>query len=106
MCQRQAEAAEAGGDQSWAFAMLFELGLDTVLIGENLRFGALRHKLDETSALLGGLQADKSAVLGAVADWYEQGSHLAVTVPAPKRLADAGDPIICCSPARHRTGRR
>jgi hypothetical protein len=97
MCQRQAEAAEAGGDQSWAFAILFQLGLDTVLIGE--RFGALRHKLDETSALLGGLQADKSAVLGALADWYEQGSHLAVTVPALKRLADAGDPyhsLLAC----------
>ena len=99
MRRRQADAAEAGGDHNGAFAILFRLGLDRVLVGEDFVFGALRHKLTEMSASLSGVQQDKLVVLGAIADWYERGSQLGTTVPALTRLVGSADPdsavLIC-----------
>ncbi len=99
MLQKQAALGEIAGNRDLAFELLFELGMNAVLAGEDLIHGPLRGKLDGASAPLSGLQLDKSVVLRAAADWYEQGSVLTRTVPALRRLYTAGDPhcaVLTC----------
>jgi len=99
MRRRQAKAAQTGGDQDAAFLILLDLALDRVLAGEDFVFGSLHHELREMTPALDPVQQAELSVLTALADWYEQGSDLATTVPALRKLAAAGDQhvaLLCC----------
>ncbi|MFD8985983.1 hypothetical protein [Streptomyces sp. NPDC059564] len=85
---RQAEMARRAGDTAKAFDILFCLKLDRVSSGGTE--GNVR-ALEAVASEAGQLATAKWSVLSAVANWYEQGSQLLVTVPALRVIAAAGD---------------
>ncbi|MCX4545957.1 hypothetical protein [Streptomyces sp. NBC_01565] len=98
---RQAEMARRAGDAAKAFDILFCLELDRVSSGGT--DGNVR-ALEAVASEAGQLATAKWSVLSAVANWYEQGSQLLVTVPALRVIAAAGDShtgLLCCLVLEH-----
>ncbi|MEU9313743.1 hypothetical protein [Streptomyces sp. NPDC048256] len=93
---RQANMASAAGDAEQAFDLLFELRLDEVLKRSS---SPSPRTLKALASQTGQPRTARWTVLECVADWYEQGSRLAKTVPALRQLMATADPyagLLCC----------
>ncbi|MGO8961942.1 MAG: hypothetical protein ACLQFR_31905 [Streptosporangiaceae bacterium] len=98
---RQAQLLHAGGDVAAAFGILWSLALEEFASGAVRQPGGVVRGLDALRPGLGDLQAAKLAVLNAAQDWYEQGSLLAVAMPALEAIVVAADPdaafLVCAA---------
>ena len=88
---RQVQLLHAGGDAMAAFSILWSLARDEFASGAVRQAGGTVRGMDALRPGLGDLQAAKLAVLSAAQDWYEQGSLLAVAVPALESIVAAAD---------------
>lgn len=99
MRQRQAKALAAAGHAHDAFEVLCGLQLNEIESGKTTARGAVAHELRTLDGALTESERAKDRLLQVVADWYEHGSELDISVPALRDLADAGDrdtARLCC----------
>jgi len=97
--RRQAGRLRAAGDTAGAFTLFWELAVAHFNGGAASRLAAVYHDLEQLRPELDRLQAAKLNVLTAAQDWYEQGSQLAVVVPALEEIVVAADPdaaLLAC----------
>ena len=89
--RRQAGRLQAAGDTAGAFTLLWKLAIAHFKAGAATRLATVYHHLGQLRPELDLLQAAKLDVLTAAQDWYEQGSQLAVVVPALEEIVAAAD---------------
>jgi hypothetical protein len=90
--RRQAQFLQGGGDSAGAFPVMFGLARADFTAGATSMLGPVQHSLEALRPDLDELQAAKLDVLAAAQSWYEQGSQLAVAVPALETAVAAADP--------------
>ena len=97
--RQQARLLQAAGDPAGAFTVLWDLARDHFTSGAANTFGSVYPELEALRPDLDELHAAKLDALAAAQSWYEQGSLLAVAVPALETVAgqrDRGTAFLAC----------